>query len=145
MRHASPLAAAVAMLGAVLYSASCVEVAPSSGGGQTAALTRNVNPKDILLPPGYRIEAVAEGLTFPTGVAIDDAGKVFVVESGYSYGEVWTTPRLLRIEPDGKTTQIVSGDHAPWTGVAYHDGAFYIAQGGEDGGGRIVRVKSDLK
>ena len=69
-----------------------------------------------------------------------------VIEAGYSYGEKWTTPRLVRIESDGRSTVIAEGDHAPWTGVTFHDGAFYVAQGGADGGGgRIVRIDKDGK
>ena len=46
----------------------CYSLRPSSGGGQTRFDgTREVNPGDIALPERYRIEVVAEGLTFPTG------------------------------------------------------------------------------
>ena len=45
----------------------------------------------------YRVEAVTTGLTFPTDVTFDDSGRAYVIEAGYSYGESWTTPRLLRI------------------------------------------------
>ena len=44
------------------------------------------------------MEAVASGLTFPSIVTFDEAGKVYILEAGYSYGEVWTVPRLLRLE-----------------------------------------------
>ncbi|HVL59098.1 MAG TPA: hypothetical protein VM491_21570, partial [Burkholderiaceae bacterium] len=69
------------------------------------------------MPAGYRIEAVATGLTFPTGVAFDDGGVAHVVESGYSYGEAFAIPRLLRIERDGAVSEIARGDrNGPWTG-----------------------------
>ena len=45
---------------------------------------RRFEPVDVALPEGYRIELVAEGLTFPTGVTFDDHGSVYVVEAGYS-------------------------------------------------------------
>jgi glucose/arabinose dehydrogenase len=123
----------------------CWSLLPSHGGGQTAFHgPRRTDPADIALPAGYRAEVVATGLTFPTGVAFDDGGRVYVVEAGYSYGEVWTTPRLLRIEPDGQTAVVTSGggenDSGPWNGIAFHQGAFYIADGGEKRGGRILRV-----
>jgi hypothetical protein len=41
------------------------------------------------------------GLTFPSGITFDDQGRVYVIETGYSYGEVWAVPRLLRVESDG--------------------------------------------
>ncbi|HYE32751.1 MAG TPA: glucose dehydrogenase [Methylomirabilota bacterium] len=95
----------------------------------------------MALPTGYRIEAMAEGLTFPTGVAFDSQGAVYVVESGYSYGEKWTTPRLLRIGANGQLVEVASGGrNGPWTGAAFFEGAFYIAEGGAMEGGRILRV-----
>jgi hypothetical protein len=55
---------------------------------------RALRPGDVALPPGYRIEAVASGLNMPSGVAFDFAGQVFVVESGYAYGETFdATPK----------------------------------------------------
>jgi len=87
---------------------------------------------------------VASGLTCPTGVAFDEEGRPYVTEAGYSYGEVWTTPRLLRIEPDGGVTTVAVGSrNGPWNGVAYYDGAFYVAEGGELEGGAILRIMPD--
>jgi hypothetical protein len=53
---------------------------------------RQINTSDIALPGGYRIEAVAVSLTFPSGVTFDDQGRAYVLETGYSYGEVWAVP-----------------------------------------------------
>ena len=122
----------------------CFSLSASTGGGQTRfSGTRYVNPGDVALPRGYRIQAVARDLTFPTAVTFDDAGRVYVVESGYSYGEKWTTPRLLRVEPNGAKTVIVTGENGPWNGVDFHNGFFYIAEGGHRAGGRILRVPRD--
>jgi glucose/arabinose dehydrogenase len=89
------------------------------------------------------VEIVATGLTFPTGVAFDDAGGVYVTEAGYSYGEVFTTPRLLRVEQAGRVRTIATGGGAPWNGLAHHQGAFYVAAGGVREGGRILRISPD--
>jgi glucose/arabinose dehydrogenase len=123
----------------------CYFMRGSSGGGETAfEPPRKVNASDIALTEGYRIEPVAAGLTFPTGVAFDDSGGVYIAESGYSYGEVWTTPRLLRIEPDGRTVTIAEGGkNGPWTGLAFYQGAFFVAEGGVLEGGRILRIAPD--
>ena len=120
----------------------CYIVRPSSGGGQTEFTPpRKLNPADVALPRGYRIEVVATELTFPTGVAFDAQGTPHVVEAGYSYGEVFTTPRLLRIERGGKATEVARGEkNGPWTGVAFANGAFYVAEGGQLLGGRILRI-----
>lgn len=129
---------------AVASLSGCYVMRPSSGGGQTSFRPpRKINVADIALPRGYRIEPVATGLTFPTGVAFDSAGRAYVTESGYCYGEVWTTPRLLRIEPRGGTKVIATGGrNGPWNGVSYGDGAFFVAEGGVLEGGRILRISS---
>ena len=127
----------------VLVLAGCFPVLPSRGGGQTEfEPPRQVDPADVALPDGYEIEVIATGLTFPSGVAFDDQGRVHVVEAGYSYGEVVTTPRLLRVEPDGALTTVASGDNPPWNGVDFHDGAFYVAGGTLDGG-EVLQIGSD--
>jgi glucose/arabinose dehydrogenase len=123
----------------------CYAFRGSSGGGQTEfAPPREIRAGDIALPEGYRIEPVMMGMTFPTGVAFDEKGSPYVVESGYSYGEVWTVPRLLRVEPGNKATTIASGGgNGPWTAVTYHQGYFYVAEGGELEGGRILRISPE--
>ena len=122
----------------------CYRMRPSKGAGQTAfAPPRHIDTEDIALLDGYRIEPVATNLTYPTGVTFDDQGRAYVVESGYSYGEVWTTPRLLRIETNGKISEIARGaKNGPWTGVSFHRDAFYVAEGGVLEGGRILRISS---
>ena len=138
------LALAVPILSLTL--AGCWTILPSSGGGQTSFEgARTLEPADIALPDGYRAEVVATGFTFPTGVAFDGRGGVYVLEAGYSYGEVWTTPRLLKVESGGSPTVVATGENPPWNGVAFHDGAFYISDGGEKSGGRILRVTPDGK
>ncbi|WMJ73089.1 glucose dehydrogenase [Cytophagaceae bacterium ABcell3] len=121
---------------------SCYRTKSSDGGGNISKVKeRTINTEDIALPEGYQIEAVATGLTFPTGIAQDEQGLLYVVESGYAYGEVWTEPRLLRVTPDGEKTVMVTGnDNGPWNGIDYYNGQFYIAEGGQLGGGKILRV-----
>jgi glucose/arabinose dehydrogenase len=118
----------------------CFKQRPSKGGGEVPApATRATDPADVAVPAGYRIEPVAQGFVFPTAVAFDDKGVPHVLESGYAYGEVFTTPRLLRVAAGG-TTVVASGDNGPWTGMSFAGGAFYVAEGGETRGGRILRI-----
>jgi glucose/arabinose dehydrogenase len=145
-RRSAPAAAksaAVTLVALVAISlGGCYSILPSSGGGQTAASSeRRVDPTDVAVPAGYRVEVVATGLTYPTGVAFDDDRVPHVVEAGYSYGESFTTPRLVRIGKDGSVTEVARGGrNGPWTGVAYTRGAFYVAEGGQLEGGRILRI-----
>jgi glucose/arabinose dehydrogenase len=119
----------------------------SKGGGQIQDIpARTIQPSDIAVPNGYKIEPVVSGLTFPTAVAFDDQGNLYVIEAGYSYGEVWEDPKLLKVEEGGKTAVVATGPrNGPWTGVVWHDGAFYVAEGGEREGGRILRITKDGK
>ncbi len=130
------------LLAFTVITTNCYRMRKSSGGGQIETIPpRKLNASDIAMHPGYRIEPIATGLTFPTAVTTDDEGRLYVIESGYSYGEVFTQPKLFRIENDGRTTLLAKGDrNGPWSGIAFHNGAFYIAEGGEMQGGRILRV-----
>lgn len=127
----------------------CFFMQDSSGGGQADyEPPREVDTSAIALLEGYRIEAVATGLTFPTAVTFDDQNRPHVIEAGYSYGEVFTMPRLVRVEPDGSLTEIARGttgkeNNGPWTGVLFHNGAFYLAEGGVTEGGKILRITPD--
>lgn len=125
---------------AAMIGAGCFVFQKSEGGGQTDFEgPRKVDPNDVAVPEGYRVEVVATGLTFPTDVTFDASGGIYVTEAGYSYGDYEGTPKLVRINPNGPHQVVATGKHPPWTGVEYHDGGFYVA-GGHLGPGRIVRI-----
>src|SRR5690348_16609067 len=85
----------------------CYDLRPSNGGGQTKfAGERRTDPHDVLVPPGYRVEVVAQNLNMPSGVTFDADGRPCVIEAGYSYGEVNATPRLVRIGDAGRVEEI---------------------------------------
>ncbi|WP_439881253.1 PQQ-dependent sugar dehydrogenase [Pontibacter sp. MBLB2868] len=136
----SPQVIAIILL---LSLCSCYRILPSDGGGQGSIRTdaRPVNPNDIALPAGYTAEVVATGLTFPTSIAFDAQGRIYVIEAGYAYGEVFLEPKLLRVEPDGSLATVATGQkNGPWTGVTYEKGYFYVAEGGQKEGGKILRI-----
>jgi glucose/arabinose dehydrogenase len=128
-----------------LGSVGCFRMLPSAGGGDARFVPpRAVNAADVAVPAGFVVEAVATGLTFPSGVTFDDAGRVYVTETGYSYGEVWTTPRVLRIDRGGATTIVATGDRgAPWNGLTFAEGALFVAAGGARDPGAILRIGLD--
>src|SRR5438309_5526063 len=75
---------------------------PSNGAGKAYfSPPRQVNPADVAVPPGYCIEPVVTGLNYPTAVVTDEHDRVYVLESGYSYGEDFAPPRLLCVESGG--------------------------------------------
>jgi glucose/arabinose dehydrogenase len=128
------------LLACCLTAGGCFRIKPSRGGGQDVeSSARRIDATDVAVERGYAIELVRAGFTFPTQVAFDDKGGIYVVESGYSYGEVFTKPQLLRLEPGGAVHVVATGEHGPWTGAVFHRGSFYVAEGA----GRILRVGLD--
>lgn len=126
-------------LASVIFLTGCYSVRPSSGAGQATASPRRIHAADIALPPGFRIEAIATSLTFPTGVTFDGSGTPVIVESGYSYGEVFVEPRLIAVS--GGTPQVIArGTGGPWTGVSFYENNFYVAAGDVQTGGKILRI-----
>src|SRR5438105_13370390 len=76
---------------------------PSNGAGKAVfSPPRRVNPADVAVPPGYCIEPVVTGLTYPSAVITDEQDRVYLLESGYSYGEDFAPPRLLRVDGGGQ-------------------------------------------
>src|SRR5688572_8613401 len=107
---------------ALFTSSACYRLTPQKGGGMVKPQQgRTVVPADVALPDGYAIELVLEKLIFPTAVVWDDRDRLYVVEGGYSYGEVFLPPRLLRVDEGGRTTVVATGEkNGPWTGIAFH-------------------------
>lgn len=137
------------MVVGLVLAAACMPRYRSKGGGeidrQPAPGQRRLVANDVAVPAGFTIEVVAQGLTFPTGVAFDDRGDVYVTESGYAYGEVFTTPRLLRIARGGGQPAVVAeGEkNGPWNGLTHVDGDFFVSEGGVMEGGRILRIAGE--
>ena len=52
----------------------------------------------IQLPPGFKIEKVVDGLSFPTSLTWDDHGRMYVAEAGGAFLELDAPARILRVE-----------------------------------------------
>lgn len=139
---------------ALVIGSACFAMRPSMGGGEMVTMVapnvadsdrepRLIDASDVVVPDGYRIEAVAAGFTFPTGVAFDGDGTPWVIESGYAYGEMFAPARLLRVGVEGVDV-IATGDSGAhgWMGIDYSkdEDAFFIAESGITRPGRILRV-----
>ncbi|WP_241535909.1 hypothetical protein [Indiicoccus explosivorum] len=62
-----------------------------------------VDAAQLEVPEGYRAEAVAAGLSFPTGMAFDESGTLYINEGG----STWPTrpamiPRILKLTASGE-------------------------------------------
>jgi glucose/arabinose dehydrogenase len=87
--------------------------------------------------PRLKAEPVAEGLDFPTSAAFAADGTLYVAESGLPFGGARPGGRIVRIGEGGSPTTVLDGLRAPVNGLAWHDGGFYISEGGFPG--RISR------
>jgi glucose/arabinose dehydrogenase len=131
----------LALLMLALTLSGCYRMRTSNGGGQVKDKpVRTVNASDIAMAPGYSIQAVAQGFAFPSDVAFDEDNTMYVLEAGYAYGEVWLEPRLIEVKGGTKNIIAKGEKNGPWTGVSYHSGYFYVSEGGEADGGRILRI-----
>jgi glucose/arabinose dehydrogenase len=101
----------------------------------------------IRLPEGYKIEKVAEGLTYPTAITWDDQGQMYVAEAGGDFLDLDAPARILRIEEDGTTTEVMTledkGIYPSVVGLTWHEGAFYFTHREQDLSGAVSKVTPD--
>ncbi len=101
----------------------------------------------VSVPPGYKLEKMVGGLTYPTSLTWDEEGNMFVAECGGGLNPQNLAPmRILRVEP-GKTTEVVNltgkGINAAMIGMVWYKGAFYVTHRAEDLSGAVSKVTKD--
>lgn len=87
------------------------------------------------------LERVLDGFSFPTSLAFDAEGAIYIGESGLPFGGGRPGGRLWRVAPDGQRTLIAENLRPPVNGVTFHDGGLYVSEGGHPG--RISRFETD--
>lgn len=96
---------------------------------------------DVREEPVLKLELVCGGLSFPTSVAFDSTGDVYVAESGLGFGGAAPHAAVWRLDRQGGRELFADGFRAPINGLSYHGGNFYVSEGGEPG--RITRLQAD--
>ncbi len=91
----------------------------------TVSQERYLNPADIYVPKGYKVEVYLSGLNFPVNMVFTEYGEILIAESG-SYSQ---TPRILRYS-NGMLQVIAEGFYAPISGINYYNGSIYVSQKG---------------
>ncbi|WP_327350451.1 PQQ-dependent sugar dehydrogenase [Streptomyces sp. NBC_01304] len=86
------------------------------------------------------LEPFARGFHFPTSIAFDEQGELYVAESGLPFAGAPSGGRIWHIGTDGWGL-VADGLRTPVTGLTCHDGALYISEGGQPG--RILRLGLD--
>ncbi len=98
-----------------LYSFSQSDVIPE----------RYLNPSDIYITAGYRIEVFIKDLNSPVGMVFDEDGYVLIADSGLATG----TPRVLRLI-DNRLESIAEDFNIPISGINYQNGIIYVSHRG---------------
>jgi glucose/arabinose dehydrogenase len=98
-----------------------------------------LDPGDVFVPEGYRIEVVLAGLSMPCGMTVDDEGTVYVLEGGSTWPTRPHMPgRILRLRPDGALDTLGEEPLGGPRHIAVRDGVAYVScKGGYHA--RIVR------
>jgi glucose/arabinose dehydrogenase len=95
---------------------------------------------DWWLAEGYRLEKILGDLVFPTSLEFDDQGRLYVLEGGFSYLTTEALSRVLRLDPNGPV-EIAREFRGPATSLTWHQGSFYIAEGGRPA--QVTRLSAD--
>jgi glucose/arabinose dehydrogenase len=136
-------AGAIALV--VVAAASCSKIA-FEGADQAAVRHNEVEPSAAFLAPaGFRVELVAEGFNYPSAMAWDERGRLYVLES-HSVPLPLVGPQVVRVDaPDRPQTVELEGPHAPTgavaVGLVFHDGWFYLSHSEQDGTWAISRFR----
>lgn len=81
---------------------------------------------------------LVDGLHFPTSLALDADGTLYVAESGLPFDGAPAGGRVSRIDAGGAAVPLVDDLRAPVNGLLWHAGSLVIAEGGDPG--RISRL-----
>jgi glucose/arabinose dehydrogenase len=85
------------------------------------------DPSAAEVPSGYRVEVVVKDLTYPSCVEMDEAGNLYVAESGYVYGDESAPARVWKISRSGEMRIIADQLNGPVTALLWHQGRLYVA------------------
>lgn len=92
----------------------------------TNSQRRYLNPADIYVPNGYKIEVYASGLNFPVNMVFTEYSELLIAESG-----CYSQPaRILKYSSNTSLQLVAEGFHVPLSGVNYYNGNIYASHRG---------------
>ncbi len=87
--------------------------------------TRNLNPNDIVVPSGYKVDVLAEGLNAPINLVFTETGEMLVADAGVTDGN----GKVLKHTQRGFVV-VSDGFSPPLTGVNHYKGNIYVSHRG---------------
>jgi hypothetical protein len=73
-----------------------------------------------------RLELVAAGFSFPTSLTFDEAGTIYIAESGLPFGGARPGGRIWALAPGSSRSLVAEGLRQPVNGLTIHDGGLYV-------------------
>ncbi|WP_367566252.1 sorbosone dehydrogenase family protein [Lacrimispora sp.] len=86
---------------------------------------RYLNPSDIYIVSGYKIEVFIKNLNSPIGMVFNENGEILVADSGLADGN----PRILQLI-NGQFEMIADDFVTPISGINYLNGVIYVSHRG---------------
>lgn len=86
---------------------------------------RKINPEDILLPKGYKIDVFIDGLTTPINLIHSNDGNLLVADSGVTDHN----GKVIKIS-EGNVELVADGFNSPLTGITRHHNGIYVSHRG---------------
>jgi glucose/arabinose dehydrogenase len=87
------------------------------------------------------LEIFADGLSFPTSLALSEDGGCYVAESGLPFGGAPAGGRIWRLESNSQRTLLADNLRPPVNGLTFYNGHLFVSEGGHPA--RISRFNLD--
>lgn len=95
-------------------------------GRKSSGSPRKVNPDDIAVPPGYKIDVFAKGLTTPINVVFNRRGEMLVADAGITSGN----GKVLKLVSENNFEVVSEGFTPPLTGITCYKDDIYVSHRG---------------
>ncbi|HEX8226854.1 MAG TPA: PQQ-dependent sugar dehydrogenase [Candidatus Saccharimonadales bacterium] len=93
---------------------------------------------------GYRLEKVADGISYPSNIAFSPAGQLFYTEAGFTYPFIYKKSRIIWLTDSGENKVVAEGFNGPLVGLTWHDDGFLVTHRGTFSRVELDGTRTDL-